>query len=83
MVAAYSYGEQTDMCRNHKTFARIERRLREHGRFKPLTVNYERPRVIRNPQMKEEILNTLAEHPEGSTRGLSRQMGVSKDVGYR
>lgn len=68
---------------NHKTFARIERRLRENGALKPLTVNCGRSRIIRNPQMEEEILDTLEEHPEESTRGLSRQMGVSKDVVHR
>ncbi|KAF2899722.1 hypothetical protein ILUMI_06448 [Ignelater luminosus] len=80
MTATYSYGEQTDMLLvpNHKTFARMERRLREYGRFKSFIVNYGRSRVIRNPQIEEEILNTLEEHPEESTRSFSRQMEVSK-----
>lgn len=68
---------------NHKTFARIERRLRENGKLEPLTANCGRARVIRNPQVEEDILETLEEHPETSTRILSRQIGVSKDVVQR
>ena len=63
---------------NRKTFARIERRLRENGRLEPLTVNCGRPRVIRNPQMEEAILDNLEEHPEKSIRILSHETGVSR-----
>lgn len=32
--------------------------------FKPSTVNCRRPRLVRKPQIEEEILDTLEEHPE-------------------
>lgn len=65
---------------NHQTFAAVERRLRETGRFAPVRVNVGRQRFVRVAEVEEEILERVDDNPEISTRKLSREMGISKDV---
>lgn len=65
---------------NHQTFGAVERRLRETGKFAPTTVNYGRNRIIRTPQIEEEILDRVEEDPSASTRRLALEVGVSKNT---
>lgn len=62
---------------NRQTFANVERRLRETGTFKTRNNRTGRPNLI-TPQEEEDILDTIEEEPEISTRRLSRQIGISK-----
>ncbi|GLV40842.1 hypothetical protein CBL_10017 [Carabus blaptoides fortunei] len=68
---------------NHKTFANIVRRLRETGKFAPITANRGRARTIRTPRVEDEILEIVEENPEVSSRCLALQAGVSKDAAHR
>lgn len=68
---------------NHQTFAAVERRLRETGRFAPATADYGRERMVRTPVVEEEILERVTEDAKLSTRRLSLEVGVSKDVVHR
>lgn len=79
------YGERFPNRRvpNHKTFANIERRLRETGSFRPATANRGRARSIRTPHVEEEILERIEENPGVSSRCLGLEVGVSKNVVHR
>lgn len=50
------------------------------GFFSPATANYGRERVIRTPEVEEEILERVAEDPKLSTRNLGFEVGVSNNV---
>ncbi|KAI4463493.1 menorin (dendritic branching protein) [Holotrichia oblita] len=65
---------------SHPTFATVERRLRETGRFAPATADYGRQRFIRIPEVEEEILERVEGDLEISTRRIGRELGVCKDV---
>lgn len=65
---------------NHKTFARIERRLRETGRLQPARFNTGRPRQARTPIAEEAVLQTIDNNPEISTRTLQRETGIPKST---
>jgi Transposase. len=65
---------------NHQTFAAVERRLRETGRLKYVAVDCGRRRSVRTVEVEEEILEQVAQDPSTSTRRLSSQIGVSKNV---
>jgi len=68
---------------SRKTFKTLERRLREQGSFKPLTINRGRPRTARNACAVENILQTLEDVPGTSTRQLSVQFGTNKTTVQR
>ena len=68
---------------HHRTFANVERRLRERGSLLPVTGDRGRPRIARNPEVEEEILERVGEHPEISIRSVSRQLRMSKDVVHK
>lgn len=61
-----------------KTFAAVERRLRETGQFKPIRINVGQPRQARAAVVEEEVLELVNDNPKISTRLLERQTGVSK-----
>lgn len=65
---------------NHKTFARIERRLRETGRLTPVRVNAGRPRQARTPIAEEAVLQMIDNNPNTSTRRLQREAGIPKST---
>jgi len=65
---------------NHKTFARIERRLRETGKLQPARLNAGRPRQVRTVIVEEDVLQMVENDPEISTRRLQRATGVSKST---
>ncbi|CAG9818602.1 unnamed protein product [Phaedon cochleariae] len=64
---------------NHKTFARIERRLRETGMLKPVKVDAGRRRVQR-PNREEAVLELINDNPEMSSRSVQRQTGIPKNT---
>lgn len=92
LVYGYCQGNGLESCRvynerfpnrplpNHKTFAAVERRLRETGRFAPVSINYGRARTVRTPQVEEDILNAIEGNPKLSSRRLSLQLGVNKNT---
>ncbi|KAI4469764.1 exonuclease phage-type/recb c-terminal domain-containing protein [Holotrichia oblita] len=50
-----------------KTFATVERRLRETGRFPPVSINYGRGRT---PEIEEDILDRIEQNPKLSSKRL-------------
>lgn len=82
-VRVYSERFPNRRIPSHATFAAVERRLRETGRFAPNTTDYGRQRFVRLPEVEEEILERVGEDPEVSTRRVGREIGVSKDVVHR
>lgn len=79
-VRVYSERFPNRRIPSHPTFAAIERRIRETGRFAPVTADYGRERFVRVPEVEEEILECVEEDPEISTRRIGRELGVCKDV---
>lgn len=79
-VRVYSERFPNRRVPSHPTFAAVERRLRETGRFDHETANNGRQCFVRVPEVEEEILRRVEEDPELSTRRVSREIGVSKDV---
>lgn len=65
---------------NHKTFSRIERRLRETGSFKPVRTNAGRPRQSRTLIAEETVLQMIDSNPRTSTRRLHRESGIPKST---
>lgn len=82
-VRVYSERFPNRRVPHRQTFAAVERRLRETGRFAPVTANFGRQRTTRTPNVEEAILNTVDEDPTTSTRRLGRAVGVCKDVVHR
>lgn len=92
LVFGYCQGNCLESCRvyserfpnrrlpNRKTFAAVERRIRETGMFAPVSANYGRARTVRTPEVEEEILNRIEENPKLSSRRLGLELGVSKDT---
>jgi len=79
-VRVYSERFPNRRIPSHPTFAAVERRLRETGRFTAVTADYGRQRYVRNPEVEEDILEHVEEDPELSTRRLGREVGVSKNT---
>lgn len=63
---------------NRKTFASIERRLRENGSFRVQRNDCGGPRTARTVQFDEEVLNLIGDDNSISTRSISRNLHVSK-----
>ncbi|KAI4465084.1 transposable element tc3 transposase-like protein [Holotrichia oblita] len=92
LVYGYCQGNSSQFCQvyserfpnrrtsNHKTFAAVERRLRETGRLVPVSVNYGRACTVRTPEVEEDILDRIEENPKLSSRRLGLEVGVSKDT---
>ena len=92
LVYGYCQGNSLQSCRvyserfpnrrtpNHKTFAEVERRLRETGSFAPVSINYGRVRTVRTPEVEEDILDRIEENPKLSSRRLGLEVGASKDT---
>lgn len=78
-VRVYSERFPNRRIPNRKTFTTVERRLRETGRFRPVTADYGRNRTVRVPDVEEEILERVTEDPSTSTRRLSLELGISKN----
>nr|QLJ84872.1 transposase-like protein [Dichotomius schiffleri] len=68
---------------NHKTFARIEHRLRETGNLKPVRFNAGRPRQARTPIAEEAVLQEVDNNPRISTRRLEHEVRISKSTANR
>lgn len=65
---------------NHQTFANIERRLREHGRFEPRNADRGRERTTRIAEVEEEILDRIEGNPKLSVRPLGLELAVPKST---
>lgn len=63
-----------------KTFARIERRLREKGSLEGDKKNSGRTRNVRTVEVEENILHTVEDDPSTSSRLIAVQVGVSKST---
>lgn len=72
------YPNRRRPCR--KTFANVERRLRERGSLQRTNKLAGRPRNVRNPEVEEDILQMVEDDPRTSSRVISRQLGVSKST---
>lgn len=59
-----------------RTFSSIHRRLHETGSFDKGT-SEGRPQTIRTPEIEDAVLHEIEEHPETSTRRISRLLNVS------
>ena len=68
---------------NHKTFARIERRLRETGTLRPKRLDAGRPRTVRTAEHEEAVLEMVYENPEISTRMIHHQLNVPRSTNSR
>lgn len=62
-------------CPDRKTFDAIDRRLREHGTFQPMTRDWGRPRTTRTPAMDEAILRAVDDNPNVSAREVAAVQG--------
>ncbi|EZA50289.1 hypothetical protein X777_11300 [Ooceraea biroi] len=63
---------------HHTTFTRIHQQLRENGKFEACRNNSGRDRVVRRPQIEEQILNSFEESASTSTRQIANTLQVSK-----
>lgn len=79
-VREYTHRFPNRRVPNHQTFAAVERRLRETGRFAPVMADYGRGRYVMNPDVEEAILDRVADEPEISSRRLGSELMVSKNV---
>lgn len=68
---------------NRKTFLTIERRLREHGSFKPIMINCGTRRRVRNQDTEELILQEVERNPKTSIRRIGHTLGVSRASVHR
>ncbi|KAL1489021.1 hypothetical protein ABEB36_013966 [Hypothenemus hampei] len=59
---------------DRRTFARVERSLRETGKFAPKSFDRSRPPI--EAALEEQILNRVAENPTISTRRLALEFEV-------
>ncbi|KAG8257227.1 hypothetical protein J6590_053875 [Homalodisca vitripennis] len=59
---------------DRKTFAAVERRLRETGSFKPKRIDTGRQRSARNYNNEQAIINAVELSPTTSTRRLSQEL---------
>ncbi|KAG8323835.1 hypothetical protein J6590_106260 [Homalodisca vitripennis] len=64
---------------DRKTFAAVERRLRETGSFKPKRIDTGRQRSARNYNNEQAIINAVELSPTTSTRRLSPELAALKD----
>ncbi|KAI4469767.1 thap domain-containing protein 9 [Holotrichia oblita] len=63
-----------------KTFAAVERRLRETRRFPPVSINYGRART---PEIEEDILDRIEQNPKLSSKRLGlEQLFSNKKVAH-
>lgn len=62
-------------CPDRKTFENIHRLLCEYGTFKPRGGNGGRPRST-TPEEEEEILDSVEDTPQISTRQVARQVAI-------
>lgn len=65
---------------NHKTFQRIEFRLRETGTLKQNKSNCGRNRNAITPEQEEHVLHMFEDNPAISSRRVSRQLGLPKST---
>lgn len=59
------------------TFTKLHIRLQETGTFAKSKNIIGRPRTVRNPQLENQILQIIDQHPETSTRNIADEVNVS------
>lgn len=68
---------------NHQTFVAVYRRVAETGTVAPQTGDRGRPRVVRTPNLEEDILHCVEDDPGISTRQLAVAAGTSHSTAWR
>lgn len=64
----------------HKTFIRIDQRLRDIGSLKPRKIDSGRQRNDDSFQKEEKILDCIKKNPSTSTRRISNEVAFSKSI---
>ncbi|KAJ4431746.1 hypothetical protein ANN_20350 [Periplaneta americana] len=68
---------------NHQTFVALYHRVAETGTVAPQTGDRGRPRVVRTPNLEEDILHCVEDDPGISTRQLAVATGTSHSTAWR
>ncbi|KAJ4437454.1 hypothetical protein ANN_17598 [Periplaneta americana] len=67
---------------NHQTFVAVYRRVAETGTVAPQTGDRGRPRIVRTPNLEEDILHCAEDDPGISTRQLAVATGTSHSTAW-
>jgi len=67
----------------YTVFPRLFRRLWETLNLRPVSHDRGRRRTTRTPDLEEEVLDSVTEHPSSSTRALAQEVGVDHTTVWR
>ena len=71
------------MCPDYRTFASVDRRLRETGTFAVNRPSTGRGRSVRTPQFNEDVLQRFEYNPSTSTRAVGHAVGVDRRLVWK